>query len=376
MNNYNIPVYKPSLGEQEKKNVMECLDSTWISSKGKFINEFEQGFASYIGVDHATSVCNGTVALHLALVALGIGSGDEVIVPTLTYIASVNAITYTGATPVFVDSVKETWQLDPADVKRKITSKTKAVMAVHLYGHPCDMNALSAICKEHHLFLIEDCAEAIGSKYQDQHVGTFGDVSTFSFFGNKTITTGEGGMVVTNDQTLYDRIVHFKGQGLAKHREYWHDVIGYNYRMTNICAAIGLAQLARIDDIIAKKRNIANMYQAAFDKMEVVFHPENEHVFHSYWMCSILVKNANERDELRELLKTKGVETRPLFYPAHTMPIYSTKYERHLVAEDLGWRGINLPSFPDLTTEEIAYIVDIIQSFYQKKAATRNSVTH
>ncbi|HEY9258724.1 DegT/DnrJ/EryC1/StrS aminotransferase family protein, partial [Chitinophaga sp.] len=335
MNSYNIPVYKPSLGEQEKKNVMECLDSTWISSKGKFITEFEQGFANYINVDHATSVCNGTVALHLALVALGIGSGDEVIVPTLTYIASVNAITYTGATAVFVDSVKETWQLNPEDVKRKITSKTKAIMAVHLYGHPCDMNALSAICKEHHLFLIEDCAEAIGSKYQDQHVGTFGDVSTFSFFGNKTITTGEGGMVVTNDQTLHDRIVHFKGQGLAKHREYWHDVIGYNYRMTNICAAIGLAQLARIDDIIAKKRSIARMYQAAFEKMEVVFHPESADVFHSYWMCSILVKNANERDELRELLKTKGVETRPLFYPAHTMPIYSTKYERHLVAEDL-----------------------------------------
>jgi perosamine synthetase len=375
MNSYNIPVYKPSLGEQEKKNVMECLDSTWISSKGKFINEFEQGFANYIGVDHATSVCNGTVALHLALVALGIGAGDEVIVPTLTYIASVNAITYTGATPVFVDSLKETWQMNPADVKRKITSKTKAIMAVHLYGHPCDMNALSAICKEHHLFLIEDCAEAIGSKYQDQHVGTFGDVSTFSFFGNKTITTGEGGMVVTNDQTLHDRIVHFKGQGLAKHREYWHDVIGYNYRMTNICAAIGLAQLSRIDEIIAQKRNIAHMYQTAFEKMDVVVHAEGEHVFHSYWMCSILVKNASERDELRELLKTKGVETRPLFYPAHTMPIYSTKYERHLVAEDLGWRGINLPSFPDLTTEEIAYIVDIIHSFYQNKTTARNSVT-
>jgi len=373
MNNYNIPVYKPSLGEQEKNNVMECLDSTWISSKGKFINEFEQGFARYIGVDHATSVCNGTVALHLALVALGIGSGDEVIVPTLTYIASVNAITYTGATPVFVDSIKETWQLNPADVKRKITSKTKAVMAVHLYGHPCDMNALSAICKEHHLFLIEDCAEAIGSKYHGQHVGTFGDVSTFSFFGNKTITTGEGGMVVTNDQTLHDRIVHFKGQGLAKHREYWHDVIGYNYRMTNICAAIGVAQLSRINEIITRKREIAGMYQAGFEKTAVLFHAESEHVFHSYWMCSILVKNASERDELRELLKTKGVETRPLFYPAHTMPIYSTKYERHLVAEDLGWRGINLPSFPELTNEEITYIIDIIREFYQNKTAAQNA---
>lgn len=366
MNNYTIPVYKPTLGEKEKKNVMECLDSTWISSKGKFITAFEQEFAKYIGVDHAASVCNGTVALHLALVALGIGPGDEVIVPSLTYIASVNAIAYTGATPVFVDSLADTWQMDPGHVKKKITSRTKAVMAVHLYGHPCEMDTLVSICRENSIFLIEDCAEAIGSKYKGQYVGTFGDVSTFSFFGNKTITTGEGGMVVTNDQTLYDRLVHFKGQGLAKHREYWHDVIGYNYRMTNICAAIGLAQLSRIEEIIARKREIAHTYQKAFEGTPVSFHKEDGNVFHSYWMCSILVKSADERDELREVLKKAGIETRPLFYPVHTMPMYSSKYERHKTGEDLGWRGINLPSFPDLTEAEITHIVNTILSYYQK----------
>src|SRR5512140_1035165 len=176
---------------------MECLDSTWISSKGRFLADFEREFARYIGVAHAGAVSNGTVALHLALVALGIGPDDEVLVPTLTYIASVNAITYTGATPVFVDSCASDWQMDPDDVRRKITPRTRAIMAVHLYGHPCPMEELRAIAKEHDLFLIEDCAEAFGSLYHGQHVGTFGDIATFSFFGNKTITTGEGGMVVT-----------------------------------------------------------------------------------------------------------------------------------------------------------------------------------
>jgi perosamine synthetase len=251
---YKIPVYQPSLKGNEKKYVNECLDSTWISSKGKFVNQFENAFAEYVGVKHAATVSNGTVAIHLALLALGIGEGDDVIVPTLTYIASVNSIAYTGANPVFVDSLQDSWQIDPADVVKKITPRTKAIMAVHLYGHPCDMDALMEICKKHDLFLIEDCAEAIGTLYKGKHVGTFGDISTFSFFGNKTITTGEGGMVVTNDETLHDRSLHFKGQGLAKHRQYWHDVIGYNYRMTNICAAIGLAQLEQIEQVLIEKK--------------------------------------------------------------------------------------------------------------------------
>jgi len=361
--NKPIPIYQPSLSGNEKKYVNECLDSTWISSKGEFINRFEHSFSSYVGINHSISVSNGTVALHLAMLALGIGCEDEVIVPTLTYIASVNAITYTGATPVFVDSLAETWQMDPDDIERKITSRTKAIMAVHVYGHPCDMDAIKAICLKNNLFLIEDCAEAIGSTYKGKHVGTFGDIATFSFYGNKTISTGEGGMVVTNDETLFDRCMHFKGQGLAKHREYWHDVIGYNYRMTNICAAIGLAQLEQVEKFLKQKRELANAYKKGLEALPVTFHPEHNDVVHSYWMCSILVSKAADRDKLRKHLSEAGIETRPLFYPVHTMPMYSQKFQKHPVAENLGWRGINLPSYAGLKDYEIDFILNCINNF-------------
>jgi perosamine synthetase len=352
----SIPVYQPSLGGNEKKYVNECLDTTWISSKGRFIADFEREFAQYTGVRHAATVSNGTVALHLAMLALGIGPGDEVIVPTLTYISSVNAIVYTGATPIFVDSLESTWQMDPADVRRRISPKTRAIMVVHLYGHPCDMDPLVAIAKEHGLFMIEDCAEAFGSLYKGQHVGSFGDISTYSFFGNKTITTGEGGMVVTNDETIHDRAVHFKGQGLAKHRQYWHDVVGYNYRMTNICAAIGLAQLEQADELLAKKRQIARWYAEGLEKVPVNLHREVGDVVHSFWMCSILVDDPLKRDPLREALEKEGVETRPVFYPVHTMPMYAQKFQKHPIAESIGWRGINLPSWPGLTQLQVQNI--------------------
>jgi len=360
---YKIPIYQPSLAGNEKKYVNECLNSTWISSKGRFIAEFESKFAAYTGTRYAASVSNGTVALHLALVVLGIGPGDEVIVPTLTYIASVNAITYTGAVPIFVDSVSDTWQIDPDDVQRKITPRTRAIMAVHLYGHSCEMDALVLIAKNNGLFLVEDCAEAFGSLYKGRHVGSFGDIATYSFFGNKTITTGEGGMVVTNDETLYDRVVHFKGQGLAKYRQYWHDVIGYNYRMTNVCAAIGLAQLERADELLTKKRQVAQWYADGLYGVPVTLHREVGDVRHSYWMCSILVNDPTQRDSLREALENRGIETRPVFYPVHTMPMYAQKFQRHPVAENLGWRGINLPSWPDLRMESIILIVMLIREF-------------
>jgi perosamine synthetase len=360
-----IPIYQPSLVGNEKKYVNECLDSTWISSKGEFVGEFEYRFAEYTGIRHAATVCNGTTALHLALVALGIGPDDEIIVPTLTYIASVNSITYTGATPVFVDSLEATWQMDPEDVRRKITTKTRAIMVVHLYGHPCDMDLIKSIAKEYGLFIIEDCAEAFGSLYKGKHVGCFGDIATYSFFGNKTITSGEGGMLVTNDETLFDRAVHFKGQGLAKHREYWHDVVGYNYRMTNICAAIALAQLEQADIFIAKKRQIADWYKEGVQGLPVVVHGETSDVRHSYWMVSILVERAEQRDPLREALTSAGIETRPLFYPIHTMPMYASKFQRHSVAENLGWRGINLPSWPGLTKEQVSMICHEIRTYHR-----------
>jgi perosamine synthetase len=360
-----IPVYQPSLNGKEREYVNECIESTWISSKGKFINLFEEKFAEFINIKHAITVSNGTVALHLALIALGIGPGDEVIVPTLTYISSVNAIVYTGATPVFVDSLMDTWQMDPSDVERKITAKTRAVMAVHLYGHACNMDALTEICDKYDLFLIEDCAEAIGTLYKGRHVGTFGDISTFSFFGNKTITTGEGGMVVTNDATLNDRSVHFKGQGLAKHRQYWHDVVGYNYRMTNICAAIGLAQLENADNLIKRKKDIAILYEKGFSSSPVQMHLGNSDVKHSHWMCSILVPQPEQREPMRELLSKEGIETRPVFYPVHTMPMYSTRFQRHPVAEEIGWKGINLPSYPALRDGQVEEIISVVKRYFK-----------
>jgi len=366
MSKFKIPVYQPDLSGNEKKYVNECLDTSWISSRGSFVNDFETKFSEKINVSHAASVSNGTVALHLALLALGIGPEDEVIVPTLTYIASVNAINYCNAKPVFVDSLHTTWQIDPEDIRRHITQKTRAIMPVHLYGQACDMDSIMSIAKEYGLFVIEDCAEAFGTLYKGQHVGSFGDISTYSFFGNKTITTGEGGMVVSNDKTLIERSRHLKGQGLATHREYWHDVVGYNYRMTNIQAAIGLAQLERADYFIERKREIAFRYYEKLKQLPITPHTEAESTFHTYWMTSILVEKPDLRDPLRQHLAQAGVETRPLFYPVHTMPMHSRSFRRHPVAEDLAWRGINLPSWPGLKPNEIDYICDTIGEFYDK----------
>jgi perosamine synthetase len=359
-----IPVYQPYITGREKEYVNQCLDSSWISSRGEFIGRFEDQFARYVNADYATSVCNGTVALHLALSALGLGPGDEVILPTLTYVATANAIVHTGATPVFVDSLESTWQLDVDLVRRKITSATKAIMAVHLYGLACDMDKLADLCAEYDLRLIEDCAEAFGSHYKGRHVGSFGDIATFSFFGNKTITTGEGGMVVTRSKELFDRAFHLKTQGVSSVREYWHDVVAYNYRMTNICAAIGLAQLEQADTIIAKKREIAVWYRDRLAGLPLSTHDEIAGTLHSHWMCSIALNEAEEREPLREHLKAAGVETRPVFHPAHTLPPYDTKAS-FPVAESLSARGINLPSYPALTRTDINGICNLIHQFYR-----------
>lgn len=368
MPTFDIPVYRPDLSGKEREYVLECLESSWISGKGEYLDAFESAFSSYTGIRNATAVCNGTVALHLALIALGIGPGDEVIVPTLTYVASANTVMHAGASPVFADSLPATWQIDPADVVRKITPRTRAIMAVHLYGHPCDMDAIVKIASEHGLFVIEDCAEALGSKYKDRHVGGFGDIATFSFFGNKTITTGEGGMVVTNNATLFSRAKHFKGQGLAAHREYWHDVVGYNYRMANLCAAIGLAQFERLDSVLVAKRRLADGYRTRLKGIPVEMHREAPDVTHSYWMVSILTRSGEERDAVRKALFESGVETRPVFFPVHTMPMYASRFQRHPNAEDIGWRGVTLPSWPGLSAEQLDYICGVITDFYSNQA--------
>ena len=363
------PVYQPCLTGNEKKYVDECMSTSWISSKGHFVTDFENTFASYIGVKHGVAVFNGTVAIHLALMALDIKKGDEVIVPSFTYVASANPVVMVGATPVFVDSLMSSWQIDPADVEKKITSKTKAVIAPHMYGHPCDMDALSAICKNHNIYLIEDCAEAIGSQYHGKMIGSFGDISCFSFFGNKTITCGEGGMVVTNDDDFYRKAANLKNQGLSPVREYWHDVVGYNYRMTNIQAAIGLAQFEHIEEIINAKIDNATWYMEELADLPVVFHDSAEKgIVHTYWMCSILCADKETRDGLRAYLKDNGIETRPTFNTIHTMPMYlESNCKSFPVAEALAERGMNLPSYPQLTREDVHVICSFIHAYYNNK---------
>ncbi len=355
-----IPVYQPELSGNEKIYVDRCLDSTWISSKGEYVTRFQSDFCSYLNIGHATAVSNGTVALHLALQTLGIGPGDEVIVPTLTYIASVNAIAYVGAIPVFVDSEEHSWNIDPRQIVSKITPKTKAILVVHLYGAPCDMVQIMEICKQHKLILIEDAAEAFGTQYHGQYAGSFGDISTFSFFGNKTITTGEGGMVVSNNKQLIERAAYLKSQAVSSVREYWHDEIGFNYRMTNICAAIGVAQLERADQILKRKRDLATWYRAELAGTSLTFQTDYPDSINSYWMVSALADDASTRDKIRNYLKDRCIETRPLFYPAHTMPSFKT-IESFPVAESLSQRGLNLPSYPGLTREQVAYICSKIK---------------
>ena len=360
----NIPVYKPSLIGKEKEYVMDCMDTEWISCKGKYVPQFERNFADYIGMRYGIGVFNGTMSLYLAMLTLGISEGDEVIVPSFTYIASANAITYVGGKPVFVDSKIDSWQMDPKDIEKKITDKTKAVLVVHLYGHPCDMDEICRICKEKGLFLVEDCAESIGSEYHGKKTGSFGDISCFSFFGNKTITTGEGGMMLTNDIALWERASRIKDQGNAKYRMYWSDIIGFNFRMTNIQAAIGCAQLENIDSFIKRKIEIGNKYKEALHGLPLKTLEPIGDVKHTYWMCCILLNDAEKRDKLREYLQQVGIETRPTFYPIHTMPMYSQKYQKHSNAEFISYRGINLPSFPSIKDEELDYIIDKIRLFF------------
>jgi perosamine synthetase len=365
--NLKYPIYSPYLNGREKALVVDCLESTWISSKGKYVGQFEDTFGAWLGAEHAITVSNGTVALHVALAALGIGPGDEILVPTLTYIASANAVKYTGADVVFVDSERAYWQIDIEDAERKITSRTKAIMVVHLYGQTPDMEALMALAKKHSLYVIEDCAEAIGTRYDDRHVGTFGDIGCFSFFGNKTITTGEGGMVVTDNAELAQKIRHLRSQAVSSEREYWHDAIGFNYRMTNLCAAIGCAQMESIDDLIAKKLQIAEWYRQSLAGLPVQVHSTHPRTLHSYWMVSILVDDARDRDPLRTSLRNDGIETRPLFYPLHQMAMYAAPGQDFPVADDISSRGINLPSYPALIRDDIAFICERIQEFFTRQ---------
>jgi perosamine synthetase len=356
-----IPVYQPELSGREREYVLDCVESGWISSIGKYTERFEQVVSQYTGSPHAIAVSNGTVAIHLALHCLGVGPGDEVIVPTFTYIASVNTIAQTGATPVFVDSLQGDWLIDPDDVKRKLTARTKAILPVHLYGAVCDMPAISSIAAENGLAVIEDCAEALGSSLDGQHVGTFGDIGTFSFFGNKTVTTGEGGMVLAKDDALAARLRKVKGQGQSLERRYWHDELGFNYRMTNICAAIGVAQMERIEAILQRKRRIAELYRAELANTPLEFQRLPSTVVSSEWLVSLLLPRGTDRDAVIRGLAADGIDSRPVFYCAHHMPMYETG-ATHEVAEDIASRGLSLPSYPALTDENVAMIAETLRS--------------
>jgi perosamine synthetase len=354
-----LPVYRPDLSGNERAYVLECVDSSWISSLGAFIDRFERAVAEATGARHAIAVCNGTVALHLAIHVLGIGPGDEVIVPSFTYISSVNTIAQTGATPVFCESRASDWLMDVDDVARRITPRTKAIMPVHLYGHACDMAAIRALAVQHGLAIIEDCAEALGTTIAGQHVGTFGEVGTFSFFGNKTVTTGEGGMVITNDDALAAKLRQTKGQGQSLTRRYWHEVLGFNYRMTNIAAAIGTAQMERLPAILKRKRALATQYRALLASYPVEFQQPLPGVVGSDWLVSLLLPDGVDRERVMAELHSEGVETRPVFYPAHHMPMYA--HPLHLpVAESIAARGMSLPSYPELTQQDVERVADAL----------------
>lgn len=360
----SIPVAEPLLSGNELAYVTDCLQSGWISSLGKYVRDFEEGFAHYCGCRYGVATFNGTVAIHLLAAALGFGPGDEVIMPGLTFVATANAIRYTGATPVFVDSEAETWNIDPNRVAEAITPRTKAIMVVHLYGHPADMDSLRAVADAHGLFLFEDAAEAHGACYKGQRVGALSDAAIFSFYGNKIITTGEGGIIVTNNQAWAERAFFLENQGRYASNPYWHPEIAYNYRMTNIQAAIGLAQLERIEELVAiRRRNAAHYNRRLAGVPGLSLPPEAKWAENVYWMYSVLVEEAFglDRDTLRLKLRDAGIETRPFFYPVHTLPMYQTGQSLP-VAEALARRGINLPSGATLTPEQIDYICDVINN--------------
>lgn len=364
-----IPVAEPFLGEEELANAVEAIRSGWISSQGRFILEFERKFAGYCGASHGIATSNGTVALHLTLKALGIGEGDEVLVPALTFIATANTVTYCNARPVLVDSDPKCWCMDPAAMEDRISRRTKAIIPVHLYGHPCDMDAIGDIARRHSLYVIEDAAEAHGALYRGRRVGSFGEVNCFSFFGNKIISTGEGGMCLTNDEGLARTMRILRDHGMNPGRRYWYDVVGFNYRMTNLQAAVGAAQVDRLDMLVAKRRRMAGWYDEAFHPLAerglVTRPPQMPWAESAYWMYSVLLEDAfgMGRDEVIGALRGRGIETRPLFYPLHRMPPYQGLDARAFpVAEELSRKGLNLPSGPGVTEEEVDRIVSAVAS--------------
>jgi perosamine synthetase len=362
----SIPVCTPVMDGREREYVENCMRGNWIAS-GEFIERFEKKFAEICGASYGVACCNGTAAIHLALESLGIGDGDEVIIPAFTLIASANMVCLSGATPVLVDVTPDTWCIDPAQIEAKITPRTKAIMVVHMYGHPCDMDAIMGIAGRHKLTVIEDAAQAHGAKYRGQTVGGFGDVGCFSFYANKIITTGEGGMVVTHRKEIAERAALLRNQGFGPTR-FVHDVVGFNYRMTNLEAAIGLAQCERLQQKIRRKREIAATYDellAGENRIQrPVADPACEPV---YWMYGVVpdLSFGRDKEEIRAMLAADGIETRSFFIPMNQQPVFQGRDARwpdlrgrYPVGERLGSRGFYLPSGLDLTREDQEWVAE------------------
>jgi len=364
-----IPVSEPNLCGNEKKYVVDCIESNWVSSTGSYVKKFEKKFAEFINTKYASTCSNGTAALHLILLALGIKEKDEIILPTLTFVSSANSVLYNNAKPVFVDSEMDTWNMDASLIEKRITKKTKAIMVVHLYGHPVDLDPVIELCEKYDLYLIEDSAEAIGTKYKGKKAGSIGDISSFSFYGNKTITTGEGGMITSNNEELIEKISILKNQGKSLKDRYWHDVVGYNYRLTNLQAALGLAQLENINKFIKRKRENAELYTKKLQIPELNISIEKDYAYNTYWMYSIILneKSNIKRGKLVKRLKELGIETRDFFHPMHKLPIYHPySKEKYPIAEFLSNNGINLPSSTRLVNKEIEYICNSIIDIVKK----------
>jgi perosamine synthetase len=355
-----ISMADPILDGNEAKYLVECIRSGWVSSYGSYVSQFETDFAAFCSVREAISCSNGTAALHLALVALGLGPGDEVIVPALTYIATANAVRYCGARPVFADVDEKSMTLDPDDVESKITSRTRAIIPVHLYGQCADMEAILQIAARKELHVVEDAAQAHGATSRGRRAGSMGTVGTFSFFGNKIVTTGEGGMVTLNDPELGERIRLLRNQGSTSTGTYWHTAVGFNYRLTNLQAAVGVAQMERIAEFLDRRAAVAGWYDEELAGIDDVVQrpttPPGDN--RACWTYPISLRSpigVRRREVMLRLLQD-GIETRPVFYPIYSMPPYRERQVRCPIAEDLGARGICLPIHPRLSREQVAFI--------------------
>lgn len=360
-----IPVNTPLLDGNEEKYLLECIRTGWISSEGPFIKEFEEKFSKRANRKHGIAVANGTGALDIAIETLGISAGDEVIMPTFTIISCITQIIRSGARPVFVDSDPHTWNMDVSQIEEKITSRTKAIMIVHIYGLPTDMNRVLELAKKHNLKVIEDAAEMHGQTYEGKPCGSFGDISTFSFYPNKHITTGEGGMIVTDDDTLAEKCRSYRNLCFQAKKRFVHEELGWNYRMTNLQAALGLAQLETLDRHIQKKRHIGKLYSELLKGVPHIQLPveKTKYADNIYWVYGVVLNNTfpMNAETVMNMLIEKKIGTRPFFYPMHLQPVFNKKglflNEKHPSAENLAERGFYLPSGLALTDEEIYTVV-------------------